>query len=110
MVSMKSVRLSSFGLPVKPDPNKDVGAGLHKDMSIHELKARLGIISMVIKEAREDGDPRWKNIVPQQCRLNALLVAKIKARRIRLGHPEPLPVKVGMRVACLYGRAARSGQ
>jgi hypothetical protein len=67
-------------------------------LSINELRFRLGIVSKVIREAQRDGDSRWENVVPQQRKINAVLVRKIK-RQHRANGTEPEPVRVGMQPA-----------
>jgi hypothetical protein len=67
--------------------------------SIVDLRARLVVLTQIIREAQRDGDERWRDVVPQQRRVNAALVAKLKQRRIDRDEPEPTPVVVGMKPA-----------
>lgn len=75
--------------------------------SVVDLRVRLALVTRVIKEAQADGDKRWKNVVPQQRRINAALVAKIKTARRGRGEPDIEPTVVGMKPLALATRAPR---
>lgn len=69
------------------------------DLSTPELKMRLGVVTSVLREAQADKDPRWKNLIPQQSRLNAALVARLKGER------EIAPTVINMQAASLAAKA-----
>ncbi len=73
------------------------GSGALAKRSIVDLRARLAIVTRVIREAQADGDERWRNVVPQQRRINAVLTAKLKERRQEHGETEPPSITVGMK-------------
>lgn len=75
-----------------------------KKLSIVELKLRLSLATKIIREAQRDGDGRWENVVPQQRRLNKVLVRKLKERRLAKGKPEPPPIVVGVKAAKMVAR------
>lgn len=69
-----------------------------RKLSLGEIRVRLAVVTKVIREAQSEKDPRWKNVVPQQRRLNQVLVEKIREARQIKGEPEPEPVTVGVKV------------
>ena len=77
------------------------------ELSELELRTRLVVVTKVIREAQADGDDRWRNVIPQQRRLNRALVAKIREVRRRRGEPDRAPVVVRMRPLSLATRAPR---
>ena len=78
-------------------------------LSMMNLKMRLAVVTRVIKDAQACGDPRWENVVPQQRRLNAALVKKIKEARRGRGEPDVAPVIVRMRPLSLSVKAETLG-
>lgn len=73
-------------------------------LSTVEIRLRLNLVTSVLLEARAKGDVRWKNLIPQQRKLNAVLVARIKIER----GTEIAPTVVNMQSACLIAKAQRS--
>lgn len=76
--------------------------------SIGNLRARLYVLTRIIKEAQAKGDERWRKLVPQQRAINEVLVEKIKEQRRIRGEPEPETVKIGMKAASLKARRVRA--
>jgi len=74
--------------------------------SISELKIRLGILDTIIREARADGDSRWKEPARQQRVINETLVRKIRERRHQKGEDEPVHVVVGVNPARMVAKSA----
>lgn len=84
----------------------DVASVIDK-RSLVDLQARFAIITQVIREAQADGDERWKILVPQQRKLNGIIIKKLQKRREQRGIPEPSPVIIGVQPACLASRTLR---
>jgi len=81
-------------------PTRGVEAFDHEEMPGHtipQLRAKLMILARIIKEARADGDVRWKVAADQQRRINVIFVEKIRAARKAAGIPEPPAVVVGLK-------------
>lgn len=74
-----------------------------------ELKLKAQLLRMIIKEAQRDGDQRWENLIPQQERINAMLVAAIREDRQRRGIPEPTPIVIGLKPIDMSGKAKNPG-
>ena len=85
----------------------DTAASVLAMCSVSDLRTRLALVTRVIREAQADGDERWRNVVPQQRRINAALVAKIRTTRLGRGEPDAEPVVVGMKPLALATRATR---
>ncbi len=79
---------------------------ISEDMPIGELRMRLSIVTKVLIEARDKRDKRWKNLIPQQRRLNDALVKKIKEERRAHGKAEIEPTVINMQSVKLTTRAA----
>jgi hypothetical protein len=73
-------------------------------LSLVDLRVRMGVLTMIIREAQADGDPRWIEAARQQRMVNEALVRKTKEARHARGEPEPDPVVVGMGPARLVAR------
>lgn len=73
--------------------------------SAEELRVKLAITNLVIKKARQDGDARWKNVLPLQRLINERLVAAERRERAQRGEPEPKTQTVVLNTANLRSRA-----
>jgi hypothetical protein len=76
-------------------------------LPISQLRARLMVLTKVIKQAQSEKDPRWEEAARQQRAVNVVLVKKIKEARARAGRAEPRPITIGMQAACMKSRAIR---
>lgn len=75
------------------------------DMPTGEIQMRLNIVTSVLLEAQRNGDARWKNLIPQQRKLNGALVARKKRARVMRGEPEITPTVVGMQPVKLTAKS-----
>jgi len=66
------------------------------DLSTLELKMRLALVTSVLREAQQNGDERWRRLIPQQRKLNTALVKRLKEER-----GERAPVVVGLKPVVL---------
>lgn len=79
-----------------------------RKLSLGNLQFRLSVISETIKEAQTKGDDRWENLLPQQRRLNEIIIEKKREIRKAQGIEEPEPVVVGMQPLRLTAKRVKS--
>jgi hypothetical protein len=74
-------------------------------LELTDLLLRHELISMVIRNAQRDQDPRWARLVPQQRRLNEAIAIKQKQERAARGEAEPIAQTVGLNPAMMIGES-----
>jgi hypothetical protein len=80
------------------------GNGSLDDLPLSQLTFRAKVLSDIIRQAQRDGDKRWKDLVPQQRRLNEAIARKESEERAARGEPEPEPVHVSLGTAKVTAR------
>lgn len=78
-----------------------------EQMSLKELKIKRGLLEIIIRQAKADGDPRVNEPIRQQKNIDKMIIAKLKAERKARGEPEPPPITVGVKPASIMGKARR---
>lgn len=76
---------------------------------IGQIRAKLMVTNMIIRDAQRDGDERWRTVAEQQRELNRQHAEKMKELRAVLGQPEPEPVVVQMKPAKLKAKRLAVG-
>lgn len=79
------------------------------DLTTVELKLRLGIVTSVLLEARANKDERYKRLIPQQRKLNDVLVARSTHDRAARGEPVIEPVVIQCKPLKLTSRMPVKG-
>ena len=65
---------------------------------VQYVNLRLSILDQVIREAQEDGDERWKNLLPQVESLNEQRAQALEEERQQQGIPEPEPLLIQAKI------------